>query len=149
MAYSQKLMDHFSNPRNQGQLTNPSGVGQVGNPVCGDIMKIYLDIKKTGIEINLDKDVINDIKFETLGCGAAIACSSVLTEMAKNKTVSEALKITRANIADELGGVPSPKMHCSVLAADGLKAAIKNYLEKNKVLDKYPEIKKWTDSDLH
>lgn len=142
MAYSQKLMEHFKNPRNQGQIANADGVGQVGNPVCGDIMKIYVDIKKTGPEIDLDKDIIKDIKFETLGCGAAIACSSVLTEMAKNKTVSEALKITRADIADQLGGVPSPKMHCSVLAADGLKAAIKNYLEKNKVLDKYPEIKK-------
>jgi len=116
--YSAKVMDHFTNPRNVGEIENPSGVGEVGNPHCGDIMRIYIKVKD---------DVIEDIKFLTFGCGAAIASSSALTEMVKGKTVEEALKITNRDVAEELGGLPKVKMHCSNLAADALKKAIAHY----------------------
>jgi len=119
-------MDHFKNPRNQGAIAGADGIGEVGNPVCGDLMKIYVKIKKEA-----DQEIIQDIKFETLGCGAAIATSSMLTEMAKGKTVNEALKITRQDIADALGGLPTAKIHCSVLAADGLAKAVEDYRSKN------------------
>lgn len=123
--YSKKVIEHFMNPHNQGKIDSPSGVGTVGNPVCGDIMKIYIKIgKKDG------KEIIEDIKFETLGCGAAIATSSMITDLAKGKTIEEALKITRAEVADELEGLPPIKMHCSNLAAEGLHKAIENYLKK-------------------
>ncbi len=121
--YTDKVMDHFHNPRNQGSIKDADAVGQVGNPVCGDVMKLYLKV---------EKDKIKDIKFETLGCGAAIATSSMLTEMAKGKTLEEALKIEKLDIAKELGGLPPPKLHCSILAHDALGAAIKDYREKNK-----------------
>lgn len=117
-SYTEKVMEHFNNPRNMGNLENPSGVGQVGNPVCGDVMRI---------EIRVENNVISDIKFKTLGCGAAVATSSMLTEMVKGKTVEEAEKITNQNVANELGGLPASKFHCSVLAADVLKAAIDDY----------------------
>ena len=120
MRYSKKVMDHFSHPRNVGEIEDASGVGEVGNPVCGDIMKIYIKVKD---------NVITDIKFNTFGCGAAIATSSMVTEMAKGKTIEEALKLTNAAVAEALDGLPPIKMHCSNLAADGLKAAIKNYYE--------------------
>jgi len=123
MEYSKKLIDHFTNPRNQGKMDNPSSVGVVGNPVCGDLMKLYLDVKD---------GVINDIKFETLGCASAIATSSMVTELAKGKTLDEAEKITRGDVADALEGLPTIKMHCSNLAADALKKAIADYREKNK-----------------
>lgn len=123
-------MEHFQNPKNQGEIVNASGVGQVGNLVCGDVMKIYIKTKPAAAGKKSDDDTIADIKFETLGCGAAIACSSVLTEMAKGKKIKDALNISRKDIADALDGVPSPKMHCSVLAANGLKEAVKNYLNK-------------------
>lgn len=116
-------MDHFSHPRNQGVIKNPDGIGQVGNPVCGDVMKIYL-------KINTDKkgkETIKDIKFETLGCGAAIATSSMLTQMAKGKSIKDALHIGKLDIARELGGLPENKLHCSVLAHEGLAAAVKDY----------------------
>ncbi len=125
--YSEKVLDHFHHPRNQGKIADADGVGQVGNPVCGDIMKIYIKVGKSGSD-----EVIKDIKFETLGCGAAIATSSMLTEMAKGKTINEALKIGKLEIAKELGGLPEAKLHCSVLAHEGLSAAVKNYQSRKK-----------------
>ncbi|HNW33186.1 MAG TPA: Fe-S cluster assembly scaffold protein NifU, partial [Candidatus Dojkabacteria bacterium] len=118
--YSQKVMDHFMNPRNVGSIENPDGVGEVGNPRCGDIMRIYLKI---------ENDVITDIKFQTFGCGAAVATSSMITEMVKGENIEEALKISNQNVAEALGGLPPVKMHCSNLAAQALKAAIDNYLK--------------------
>ena len=120
--YSKEVMEHFANPRNVGVVENADGVGEVGNPVCGDMMKIT---------IRVENDVIIDVKFQTLGCGAAIATSSITTEMAKGKTLKEALKITRDAVAKNLGGLPPNKMHCSNLAADGLHKAIEDYLKKN------------------
>jgi nitrogen fixation NifU-like protein len=121
--YSDKVMEHFRNPRNMGEILNADGVGTVGNPVCGDLMTMYIKVKD---------DRIEDIKFKTYGCGAAIATSSMTTELAKGKTLEEAMKITRASVADSLGGLPNVKMHCSNLAADALHAAIEDYREKNK-----------------
>lgn len=120
--YSEKVMDHFANPRNSGEMENPDGVGIVGNPTCGDLMTIYIKVKD---------DVIDDISFQTFGCGAAIATSSMITEIAIGKTLEEALKISRNDVAEELDGLPPVKMHCSNLAADALKAAIDNYYEKS------------------
>ena len=122
--YTEKVMDHFRNPRNMGEISDADGVGTVGNPVCGDVMTIYIKVKK---------DKIKDIKFKTFGCGAAVATSSMVTELAKGKTLEEAKQITRANVADELGGLPPVKMHCSNLAADALHAAIEDYCNKKKV----------------
>ena len=119
--YSAKVMDHFSNPRNVGEIPDADGIGEVGNPVCGDIMKIFIKVKD---------NVITDIKFKTFGCGAAIATSSMATELAKGKTIEEALKLTNQAVADALDGLPPIKMHCSNLAADGLKAAIVDYKKK-------------------
>ncbi|SHE57876.1 Fe-S cluster assembly scaffold protein NifU [Desulforamulus putei] len=119
--YSEKVMDHFTNPRNVGEIENPDGVGQVGNPSCGDIMKITLRV---------EDNVIKDIKFKTFGCGAAVATSSMVTEMAMGKTIEEALQITNKSVAEALEGLPPAKMHCSNLAADALKAAIEDYLKK-------------------
>lgn len=122
MPYSKKVIDHFSKPHNQGKIENADGIGTVGNPVCGDIMKLYIKVsQKDG------KEYIKDVKFETLGCGAAIATSSMVTDLAKGKTLEEAEKITRQNVADELEGLPPTKMHCSNLAADALHKAIENY----------------------
>ncbi|SET07782.1 Fe-S cluster assembly scaffold protein NifU [Anaerobranca gottschalkii] len=120
--YTEKVMDHFRNPRNVGELENADGVGEVGNAKCGDIMKIYLKV---------ENGIIQDIKFQTFGCGAAIATSSAVTEMAKGKTLDEALKLTNKMVAEELGGLPPAKMHCSNLAADALKAAIEDYKKKH------------------
>jgi len=119
--YTEKVMDHFRNPRNMGEILNADGVGTVGNPVCGDLMTIYIKVNDNRIE---------DIKFKTFGCGAAIATSSMITELARGKTLEEALKISRGDVADSLGGLPPIKMHCSNLAADGLHAAIQDYLKK-------------------
>ena len=119
--YSEKVMDHFSNPRNVGEIKDANGVGQVGNPQCGDIMRIYLKV---------EDNIIKDIKFKTFGCGAAIATSSMVTEMVKGKTLEEALKISNEAVAEALDGLPPIKMHCSNLAADALHAAIKDYIEK-------------------
>jgi len=121
--YSEKVMDHFKNPCNVGEIPDADGVGTVGNPVCGDLMTIYIKVKDNRL---------TDIKFKTFGCGSAIATSSMITEMAKGKTLEEALKITRANVADSLGGLPPVKMHCSNLAADALHAAIEDYNKKQK-----------------
>ena len=123
MDYSDKVMDHFANPRNTGRIENPSGQGTVGNPTCGDLMTIYIDVD--------DNEVIQDIKFETFGCGAAIATSSMITEMAVGMPIEDALKISRNDVADELDGLPPVKMHCSNLAADALRAAIDDYKQKN------------------
>ena len=119
--YSEKVMDHFRNPRNMGEIPDADGVGNVGNPVCGDMMTIYIKVKDNRID---------DIKFKTFGCGAAVATSSMITELAKGKTLEDAMKITRANVADSLDGLPPVKMHCSNLAADGLHAAIEDYYKK-------------------
>ena len=119
--YSEKVLEHFKNPRNVGELENPDGEGTVGNPVCGDMMTIY---------IKVEDDRINDIKFKTFGCGAAIATTSMTTELAKGKTLDEALTITREQVAEALGGLPPVKMHCSNLAADALHDAVKDYRKK-------------------
>ncbi len=119
--YSEKVMDHFMNPRNVGEIPDADGVGTVGNPVCGDLMAVYIKVKDNRLA---------DVKFKTFGCGAAVATSSMITELAKGKTIEEALKITRGDVAESLDGLPPIKMHCSNLAADALHAAIKNYLEK-------------------
>lgn len=121
-GYSEKVMEHFANPRNVGEIKDADGIGKVGNPVCGDLMWIYIKVKD---------DRLIDVKFKTFGCGAAIATSSMVTEMARGKTLDEALKITRNDVADALDGLPPIKMHCSNLAADGLHAAIKDYREKS------------------
>lgn len=122
MLYSEKVMDHFNNPRNVGVIADADGVGEVGNPVCGDVMKITIKVAD---------DRIDDIKFQTLGCGAAIATSSIVTELARGMTLPEAVAITKRQVADELGGLPPAKMHCSVLATDGLKVAVDDYLVKH------------------
>jgi nitrogen fixation protein NifU and related proteins len=119
--YSEKVMDHFSNPRNIGEIKEPDGVGEVGNPVCGDMMKFTITVKDNRIE---------DVKYLTFGCGAAIAVSSMVSEMAKGKTLEEAMKITNKQVAEELGGLPGNKMHCSNLGADALHKAIEDYMEK-------------------
>jgi nitrogen fixation NifU-like protein len=116
--YSKEVMEHFRNPRNMGTMENPDGVGKVGNPVCGDMMEVYIRVKD---------NIIKDIKFQTFGCVAAIATTSMLTELAKGKTIAEAGKLSNKNVADALGGLPPIKMHCSNLAADALHAAIKDY----------------------
>ena len=120
--YSKKVMDHFENPRNVGEIKDANAVGMVGNAKCGDIMKIYMDI---------DNDVIKDVKFKTFGCGSAIASSSVATDMIIGKTIDEALAITNKQIIDELGGLPAVKVHCSVLADHAIKSAIYDYAQKN------------------
>jgi nitrogen fixation NifU-like protein len=118
-VYSEKVMEHFNNPRNVGVIDDADGTGEVGNPVCGDVMKIT---------IHVTDDTIDDVRFQTLGCGAAIATSSIVTEMAKGMSLEDAVSITKKQVAEELGGLPPAKMHCSVLATDGLKAAVDDYL---------------------
>ena len=120
--YNEKVMKEFSSPRNAGELSDANAVGQVGNASCGDIMKIFMKIH--------DDNVIEDVSFQTFGCAAAIATSSVATEMIKGKTVNEALSITNAQVVEELGGLPAQKLHCSVLAEEAIKAAINDYLKK-------------------
>jgi nitrogen fixation NifU-like protein len=125
--YTEKVMDHFKNPRNMGEIPDADGVGTVGNPVCGDLMTFYIKVKDNRIE---------DVKFKTYGCGAAIATSSMTTELAKGKTLEEAMKLTRGSVAESLGGLPPVKMHCSNLAADALHAAIEDYQKKQKGVKK-------------
>ncbi len=127
--YSKQVLKHFQSPKNQGKLLNPDAVGQVGNPVCGDIMKLYLKIDKNKTDIGKSK--IQSIKFETLGCGAAIACSSVVTEIAKGKTLDYGLNLDKKFVLKELGGLPETKVHCSMLSIEALKKAINSYLQKN------------------
>jgi len=121
MEYSDKVIDHFQNPRNVGEIPDADGVGKVGNPACGDIMALYIKVKDGRIA---------DARFKTFGCGAAIATSSMVTELVKGKTIEEALKISKKSVADALEGLPPTKMHCSNLAEDALRAAIQDYLEK-------------------
>ncbi len=120
--YTETVMDHFMNPRNVGTIENADGVGEVGNAKCGDIMKMYLKI---------ENNVITDVKFETFGCGSAIASSSMATEMVKGKTIEEALAVTNKQVVDALGGLPAHKLHCSVLAEESIKSAVKDYYDKN------------------
>ena len=124
MLYSEKVMDHFRNPRNVGVIEDADGVGEVGNAKCGDIMKMYLKIKDGRIE---------DVKFETFGCGSAIASSSIATEMIKGRTIDEALALTNKEVVDALGGLPAHKLHCSVLAEEAVKSAIQDYYERNHI----------------
>ncbi|HSQ33729.1 MAG TPA: Fe-S cluster assembly scaffold protein NifU [Peptostreptococcaceae bacterium] len=124
MQYSQKVMDHFMNPRNVGEIENASGIGEVGNAKCGDIMRVYLQI---------EDNIISDVKFKTFGCGSAIATSSMATEMIKGKTIEEALKLTNKAVADALDGLPPVKMHCSVLAEQAVKAALIDYAKNHNV----------------
>jgi len=121
--YSEKVMEHFQNPRNVGEMESPDGIGHVGNPVCGDIMELYIKVKD---------DIITDAKFKTFGCGAAIATSSMVTEMVKGKTIEEALKISNKTVAEALDGLPPIKMHCSALAEEALRLAIEDYVAKPK-----------------
>ncbi|WP_302794097.1 Fe-S cluster assembly scaffold protein NifU [Eubacterium ventriosum] len=123
MLYSEKVMDHFMNPRNVGKIDDADGVGEVGNAKCGDIMKIY---------IKVDNNIITDVKFNTFGCGSAIASSSMATEMIKGKSLDDALELTNKAVAEALDGLPAHKMHCSVLAEEAIKAAIDDYKEKHK-----------------
>ena len=123
-VYSEKVMGHFMNPRNVGEIENPDGVGEEGNPVCGDMMTFYSKVKDNQLE---------DVKFKTFGCGAAIAVSSIVSEMAKGKTLDEAMKITPRSVADELEGLPKNKFHCSNLGAQALNKAIQDYLSKKKI----------------
>ncbi|SRR6056297_67871 len=122
MQYTDKVIEHFKNPRNQGSIENPDATGELGNPACGDVMKIYLQIKDNKIE---------DIKFETLGCAAAIAVSSAMTEIVKGKSLEEAEQVTKDEVVEALGGLPEMKVHCSVLGIDALKKAIQEYKENN------------------
>lgn len=129
MKYSEKVMDHFAHPRNVGTIENADGVGEVGNPACGDIMTFYIKVNDGRLE---------DVKFQTFGCGAAIAVSSMISEMAKGKPLEEALKISNKDVADALDGLPKNKLHCSNLGADALHAAIKNYYERSNA--KVPQV---------
>ncbi len=138
--YSEKVMDHFMNPRNVGEIEEPSGVGTVGNAKCGDIMKIYLDIQD---------GIIQDVKFKTFGCGAAIATSSMATELVKGKTVEEALKVTNKAVMEALDGLPPVKVHCSVLAEEALQAALWDYAKKNNLEIEGLEEPKETDHHDH
>ena len=136
--YSAKVMDHFANPRNVGEIENADGVGEVGNPKCGDIMKMFLKI---------DNSVITDVKFKTFGCGAAIATSSIATEMIKGKTIDEALKLTNKAVVEALDGLPPVKLHCSVLAEQAVKAALADYYRRQGV-DPEPTVGK-LEEDCH
>jgi nitrogen fixation NifU-like protein len=120
--YTEKVMEHFRNPHNVGEIENPDGVGEVGNPVCGDMMRITIKVRD---------DRLEDVKFQTLGCGAAIATSSIVTDLARGMTLAEAMKINKQAVVDALGGLPPAKVHCSVLAADGLHKAIEDYRAKH------------------
>ncbi|MCK9571832.1 MAG: Fe-S cluster assembly scaffold protein NifU [Candidatus Omnitrophica bacterium] len=139
LPYSEKVMDHFFNPRNVGEIINPDGVGVVGNPVCGDVMKMFLKI---------ENDIIVDVKFKTFGCGAAVATSSMVTEMVKGKSIKEALTITNLAVAEALGGLPPKKMHCSVLAEEALRSALVDYYTKKGVSVPFEYKKHTHDGEL-
>ena len=138
--YSEKVMDHFMHPRNVGALDNADGVGEVGNAKCGDIMKIYLKI---------ENDTIVDAKFETFGCGSAIASSSMATEMIKGKSIHEALQLTNKAVAEALDGLPAHKMHCSVLAEEAIKQALKDYFDKNGIAYNPDDFQETDHDELH
>ena len=137
--YSEKVMDHFMNPRNVGEIENADGIGEVGNPKCGDIMKMYLKI---------ENDTIVDVKFKTFGCGSAIASSSMATELIKGKTIKEAMQLTNKAVAEALDGLPPVKMHCSVLAEQAIKSALYDYSKKNNITIEGLEIFN-PDEDVH
>ena len=134
--YSEKVMEHFTNPKNVGEIENADGVGEVGNAKCGDIMRMYLEI---------DDDVITDIKFKTFGCGSAIASSSIATEMIKGRTINEALELTNEAVVEALDGLPPVKVHCSVLAEEAVKSALLDYAKKNNIV--IPELEGFEPSD--
>lgn len=136
MMYTEKVMEHFKNPRNVGEIVNADGVGEVGNPTCGDIMKIYLKIN--------DKQIIEDVKFQTFGCGSAIASSSMATELIKGKNINDAVELTNKAVVEALGGLPAIKVHCSVLAEQAVKAALYDYSQKHNI-----EIKGLENYDPH
>jgi len=138
MTYTEKVMEHFTNPRNMGEIKSPSGVGTVGNAKCGDIMRVYLDIN--------DEGVIRDVKFKTFGCGAAVATSSMATELVKGKTIQEALMVTNHTVCEALDGLPPVKLHCSLLAEEAIHAALWDYAEKNSIVI---EGLKRPKSDIH
>ncbi len=138
--YSEKVMDHFMNPRNVGVIENASGVGEIGNAKCGDIMKIYLKI---------ENDIIEDVKFETFGCGSAIASSSMATEMIMGKSIQEAMELTNKAVAEALDGLPAHKMHCSVLAEEAIKQALKDYFDKNGIPYDADKFKETDHDELH
>jgi nitrogen fixation NifU-like protein len=139
--YTEKVMDHFSNPRNMGELDHADGVGTVGNAKCGDIMRIYLKI---------ENDIVEDVKFKTFGCGAAIATSSMATELVKGKTIQEALKVTNKAVMEALDGLPKAKVHCSLLAEEALQAALWDYAKKNGiVIDGLKEPKEFDEHEEH
>ena len=138
--YSEKVMDHFMNPRNVGTIENASGVGEIGNAKCGDIMKIYLKI---------ENDIIEDVKFETFGCGSAIASSSMATEMIMGKSIYEAMELTNKAVAEALDGLPAHKMHCSVLAEEAIKQALKDYFDKNNIPYDPEQFKETDHDELH
>ena len=138
--YSEKVMDHFMNPRNVGTIENASGVGEIGNAKCGDIMKIYLKI---------ENNIIEDVKFETFGCGSAIASSSMATEMIMGKSVDEAMELTNKAVAEALDGLPAHKMHCSVLAEEAIKQALKDYFDKNNIPYDPEQFKETDHDELH
>ena len=138
--YSEKVMDHFTNPRNVGVIENASGVGEVGNAKCGDIMKIYLQI---------ENEIIVDVKFETFGCGSAIASSSMATEMIKGKSIHEAMALTNKAVAEALDGLPAHKLHCSVLAEEAIKNALKDYFDKNGIPYDKEQFKETDHDELH
>ena len=138
--YSEKVMDHFMNPRNVGTIENASGVGEIGNAKCGDIMKIYLKI---------ENNIIVDVKFETFGCGSAIASSSMATEMIMGKSVDEAMELTNKAVAEALDGLPAHKMHCSVLAEEAIKQALKDYFDKNNIPYDPEQFKETDHDELH
>ena len=138
--YSEKVMDHFMNPRNVGTIEDASGVGEIGNAKCGDIMKIYLKI---------ENEIIVDVKFETFGCGSAIASSSMATEMIMGKSVDEAMELTNKAVAEALDGLPAHKMHCSVLAEEAIKQALKDYFDKNNIPYDAEKFKETDHDELH
>ncbi len=138
--YNEKVMDHFMHPRNVGDMPDANGTGHVGNPVCGDIMELYIKVD--------DKDVILDAKFKTFGCGAAIATSSMVTELVKGKSIKEALDISNKAVTEALGGLPKIKMHCSVLAEQALRSAIVDFLKKTNKLSQYPQLKNFKPEDV-
>ena len=138
--YSEKVMDHFMNPRNVGAIENADGIGEVGNAKCGDIMKIYLKI---------ENDIIEDVKFETFGCGSAIASSSMATEMIMGKSIHEALALTNAAVCEALDGLPAHKVHCSVLAEEAIKNALKDYFDKNGIPYDAEKFKETDHDELH
>ena len=138
--YSEKVMDHFMNPRNVGTIEDASGVGEIGNAKCGDIMKIYLKI---------ENDIIQDVKFETFGCGSAIASSSMATEMIMGKSIYEAMELTNKAVAEALDGLPAHKMHCSVLAEEAIKQALKDYFDKNNIPYDADKFKETDHDELH